>query len=353
MRATDPDGLSVDRTFTIGVNDVNEAPTNLGLDHASVDKNAPAGTLVGTVSADDPDHDTLAYTLVDDAGGRFALDPSTGALTTTAAFDYETNTGFSVTVRATDPDGLSVDRTFAIGVNDVNEAPTDLGLDHARSMRMRRQERSSGRSAPTIPIIDTLAYSLVDNAGGRFALDAVDRRADHHGAFDYEANTGFSVTVRATDPDGLSVDRTFAIGVNDVNEAPTAQGDAAAVNEDATTANLWTSLLANDSDPDAGTTLSIQSVDTTGTLGHVLFDAATHSLRYVADADAFDALAPGATAVDHFTYTVTDGHGLTSTATVAVTVTGIADGITVFAGNGNDLVNGTGRRGSSRRRQWQ
>ena len=51
---------------------------------------------------------------------------------------------------------------------------------------------------------------------------------------------------------------------------------------------------------------------------------------------------PATTATDHFSYTVTDGHGLTSTATVTVTVTGIADGITVNAGNGNDIVNGTG-----------
>jgi Ca2+-binding RTX toxin-like protein len=38
---------------------------------------------------------------------------------------------------------------------------------------------------------------------------------------------------------------------------------------------------------------------------------------------------------------VSDGHGLTSTATVDVTVTGIADGISVYAGNGNDTVVGT------------
>ena len=88
----------------------------------------------------------------------------------------------------------------------------------------------------------------------------------------------------------------FAIAVGDVNEAPTAQDDAVAVNEDATSANLWTSLLANDSDPEPATTLSISSVDTTGTQGHVLFDSASQSLRYVADADAFDALPTGATA---------------------------------------------------------
>lgn len=222
----------------------NEAPLDLEIDNDSVDENAPAGTLVGTVSADDPDGDLLSYMLVDDAGGRFALDADSGELTTTASFDHE-------------------------------------------------------------------------------------------------ADADFSITVRATDPDGLSVDRVITILVNDVNEAPVAQDDAAAVDEDATTPNLWTALLANDSDPDAGATLTIQSVDTSGTLGHVLFDAGTQSLRYVADADVFDTLAPGATMVDQFTYTVTDGNGLTSTATVSVTVTGIADGVTIFAGNGNNVVSGT------------
>ena len=84
-----------------------------------------------------------------------------------------------------------------------------------------------------------------------------------------------------------------------------------------------------------------------------MFDAATQSLRYVADNDAFDALAPGASAVDSFRYTVTDRAGLTSTATVNVTVTGVADGIVTFGGNGNDFILGTGGRGSPVRRQWR
>ncbi|NWP75157.1 hypothetical protein GY972_24060, partial [Escherichia coli] len=78
--------------------------------------------------------------------------------------------------------------------------------------------------------------------------------------------------------------------------------DTAAVNEDATTPNLWATLLANDTDPE-GQPLSISAVNTTGTLGHVVFDPAHQTLQYVADADAFDALAPGATATDSFTYT--------------------------------------------------
>jgi len=342
VRASDGGGLSVDKVFAIAVGDVNEAPTNLALDHASVDENQPAGTLVGNASASDPDGNTLAYSLVDDAGGRFAIDSATGAITTTQAFDYEASHGYSVTVRASDGGGLSVDKVFAIAIGDVNEAPTGLALDHASVDENRPAGTLVGNASASDPDGNTLAYSLVDNAGGRFAIDSATGAITTTQAFDYETAQGYSVTVRASDGGGLSVDKAFAIAIGDVNEAPTAHGDAVAVNEDATTPNLWTTLLSNDSDPDAGNQLSIQSVDTTGTLGHVIFDSGTQSLRYVADNDAFDALAPGATMVDHFTYTVNDGHGLTSTATVDVTVTGIADGISLAGGNGNDVLTGTG-----------
>ncbi|HEX6376228.1 MAG TPA: cadherin domain-containing protein [Allosphingosinicella sp.] len=241
-RATDHDPI-VGRFY---IEHPNEAPFDLLLDGDSVDENLPAGTLVGTVSADDPDpEDVLSYTLVDDAGGLFALDESTGELTTAAALDHESAESYDIVIRATDPDGLSTERTVTITVGDVNEAPT-----------------------------------------------AVD--------------------------------------------------DSVAVDEDATTGNLWDVLLGNDSDPDAGTSLSIASVDDTGTLGSLVFDASTQTLRYVADHDAFDALAPGQSVVDTFTYTVTDGNGLTSTATVSMTVTGIADGVSLSGGNGSDTLTGTG-----------
>ena len=129
--------------------------------------------------------------------------------------------------------------------------------------------------------------------------------------------------------------------VEDVNEAPTAANDAVAVNEDATSANLWPTLLGNDSDPDSGDMLAISDVDTSGTLGSVIFDAATQQLRYVADNDVFDTLAPGVTLTDSFSYTVTDSQGLTSSATVTVTVTGIDDGIRRIGTIFSDTIRGT------------
>jgi VCBS repeat-containing protein len=339
-RATDPDGASVERSIEIQVGDVNEAPADLVIDHEAIDENAAAGTLVGIVSATDPDGDTLTYSLVDDAGGLFAIDPVTGRLTATASLDYEAAHGYSVTARANDGHGLSTDRVFTIGVNDVNEAPTGLALDHASVNENAPAGTLVGTVSASDPDGNAITFSLVDNAGGRFTIDAAGHLTTT-GPLDFEAGASWNVTARANDGHGLTTDRMFAIAVGDVNEAPIAHNDAAAVNEDATTGNLWTGLLANDSDPDAGNHLSIVSVNTTGTQGHVLFDAGSQSLRYVADADAFDALATGATATDHFSYTVTDGHGLTSSATVTVTVTGVADGVTRIGGIFGTTLTGT------------
>ena len=125
------------------------------------------------------------------------------------------------------------------------------------------------------------------------------------------------------------------------NQAPIAVADAVAINEDATTGNLTALLLGNDSDPNVGDTIRITAVDDSATLGSLIFDPVTQTLRYVADDPSFDAIAPGASVSDTFSYTITDSTGLTSTATVTVTVTGIADGIIRSGTSANDTLNGT------------
>ncbi|MBS1168582.1 MAG: hypothetical protein H6R00_4607, partial [Proteobacteria bacterium] len=116
---------------TIGLTDVNEAPTDLTLSGGTVAENAAAGTVVGTVAGVDPDAGaSLSYGLTDDAGGRFAIDATTGEVTVAngSLLDYEAATLHAITVRVTDQSGLSYDESFTIGLTDVNEAPTDLTL---------------------------------------------------------------------------------------------------------------------------------------------------------------------------------------------------------------------------------
>ncbi|MGB6041927.1 MAG: Ig-like domain-containing protein, partial [Pirellulales bacterium] len=79
-------------------------------------------------------------------------------------------------------------------------------------------------------------------------------------------------------------------------------------------------VLANDTDADIGDTLSVQSIDTTGTLGTVL-DNGDGTFDYDPNGQ-FEYLAAGETATDTFTYTVSDGNGGTDTATVTITING-------------------------------
>jgi Ca2+-binding RTX toxin-like protein len=97
----------------------NQAPVIVELSANAVVENAAAGTVVGVVSATDPDAgDALTYALVDDADGRFTIDPTSGAITVADGelLDWETADQHSVSVQVTDAHGLSVTATFAIAV---------------------------------------------------------------------------------------------------------------------------------------------------------------------------------------------------------------------------------------------
>jgi VCBS repeat-containing protein len=98
----------------------------------TIAENSANGTSVGTaVGIDDDGILGLTYTLTDTAGGRFAINSSTGSITVanSSLLDYETNTSHTIVVRATDAGGLTFDRTLTIGVTNVNEAPVVSGID--------------------------------------------------------------------------------------------------------------------------------------------------------------------------------------------------------------------------------
>ena len=112
------------------------APSIVDLSADTVYENAANGTVVGTVAATDSDAgDSLTYALLDDAGGRFAIDPSTGEITVAdgSLLDYETAEQHSVVVQVTDAGGLSDTETFSVTVqfdNSGDDALTGDGGDN-------------------------------------------------------------------------------------------------------------------------------------------------------------------------------------------------------------------------------
>lgn len=127
MQVTDSGGLLDTQVVSIGVNDINESPTSISLTGGSVNENSTTGTTVGTASGTDVDAaDTLSYSLINTASGRFQVDSVTGIITVAdgTQLNFESASSHNITVRATDTGGLSYDESFTITISDVNEAPT-------------------------------------------------------------------------------------------------------------------------------------------------------------------------------------------------------------------------------------
>lgn len=244
----------------------------------------------------------------------------TGGLLGNAQYDaVHINSEFDPNTRPTDHDP----QVALLSIAAPNAAPTDLAIDHASVDENLPAGAVVGTLHADDAATDTLTFNLADDAGGRFTVDAKTGVVTTTQALDHEAAASFDIIAKVTDQGGLSTQQQLTIGVNDVNEAPTAVHDAITVADDAHSANLWDVLLGNDSDPDKGDTITIKSVDGSETHGTLEFDADQHKLVYVADADNFDDLKPGETATDHFAYTITDADGLTSTGVIDVTVDGV------------------------------
>ena len=322
VRVTDAGGLTYDETFAINLTNVNEVPTDLSLSANSVAENAANGTVVGIVTGTDPDTgDTQSYSLTNTAGGRFAINASTGEITVAdgTLLDYESATSHSVTVRVTDAGGLTYDETFAINLTNVNETPTDLSLSANSVAENAANGTVVGIVTGTDPDTgDTQSYSLTNTAGGRFAINASTGEitvADGT-LLDYESATSHSVTVRVTDAGGLTYDETFAINLTNVNETPTDLSlSANSVAENA--ANGTVVGIVTGTDPDTGDTQSYSLTNTAG--GRFAINASTGEIT-VADGTLLDYESATSHSV---TVRVTDAGGLTYDETFAINLTNV------------------------------
>ena len=92
------------------------------LQSRSVQENSPRGTDIGApVTASDDDR--LTYRLNGTDGAMFSIVTSTGQIRTRMPLDYESNTRYSVTVKAFDPSNASSTIPVTISVTDEDEPP--------------------------------------------------------------------------------------------------------------------------------------------------------------------------------------------------------------------------------------
>jgi hypothetical protein len=178
----DTGGLDRGAIYLLRLSSLPLAPTAISLSNSSVAEKLPSGTLVGTLSAADPNFgDTATFTLVAGTGstdnGSFTI--SGNQLLTNGVFDFETKNSFSILVRATDSTTRTFDQQFTITVTNTNDAPTldnsgnpfaILGVGSRQSVEMRQ-----GVLISDIPARSSVPNPIADqDAGASIGIAVID-----------------------------------------------------------------------------------------------------------------------------------------------------------------------------------
>jgi hypothetical protein len=131
VRVSDRAGLFTEQIFTIGVADLNEAPTDLVLSQTSVLENRASNLLIGIFSAVEQDRNsTFSYQLIPGVGDTdnniFTIQGN--ELRLIQQTDFETKPSYSIRVRVTNAFGLSREEVLTIAVANQDELPLYISL---------------------------------------------------------------------------------------------------------------------------------------------------------------------------------------------------------------------------------
>lgn len=305
-----------------------------GADGASVTGIAFAGTVGSPGSGLAGAYGTL--TLNADGSYSYALDnshPAVQALGTGQTLSEV----FTYTI--TDGDGDSSSTTLTITVNGENDAPITLASlpDKTGADSQTLIEITTANGFTDIDG-DNLTFSatglppglLIDPATG-LITGTLDKHASQGGP---GSNGIYTVTVKATDPDGTDVSQSFTYTVT--NPVPTANNDTRVTEEDTpVSGNVLNGSDGDvaDSDPD-GDPLTVIQIEVEGRVYPVPADGSNIAVNILGKGTlvidktgnyTFTPIADWHGSVPPITYTISDGDGGTDTAELNISVTPVVD----------------------------
>lgn len=316
---TDGHGGSDTATVSVGVSASNDAVIATD-DSGSTDEDTSVVFNVSDLVSNDIDidGDTLTITAVGDApNGTVVLSADGKTITYTPDADYNGADSFSYVV--SDGHGSTDTGVVGVTVNAINDGPvagtdsvdavedTQLTIDPATLLR---NDTDADNDALDITGVQNGAGGTVAIVGGQIVFTP---DANHNGAasFTYTLSDGTTTTTGTVNVAVAAVNDGPVANADSATDAP---GDLLTTAEDTALDIAAGTLLGNDTDVD-GDTLTIQSVQG-GVNGMAVLNA-DGSVTF-SPADNYNGPAS-------FTYTINDGQGGTSTATVNLNVTSVND----------------------------
>ena len=276
VTATDQENLYDSIEVTIAVTDENETPEFLSTETGArrVTENTPAGRDIGLpVSANDPEANTLTYSLDGDDAASFRITESTGQLQTKANLDFEEKTSYTLTVSVHDGKDSSgnVDTTtddtvdVTITVTGENEPPKVTGhssVDHAENSATDVATYTASDPEGT-----SITWDLLGDDNSLFSISTsgvltFKTAPDFEDPADTDHDNEYLVTVRAFDGENV-VTLAATVTVTDENEPPafTEETDARTIAE-GTEAGVDIGTPVSATDPDASETLTYSLAET-------------------------------------------------------------------------------------------
>lgn len=313
----------------------------------AVNEGAPQGTYAGiTASAIDADttNNVVTYSLVNNDGNRFQIDPTSGAVSTgSMAIDRETDgASRSITIRATSADGSTADTVFSIAIGGINDN-SPLGSADANDVTEDTALTATGNVLTNDTDADLPPETLSVGSGVGTGI------AGSYGSLDLAANGSYTYTLnnslaavqalitgggtltevfnyQVSDGTNLSPSTTLTITIHGKDDAALIGGDdTASVTEDLSLSDSGALTL---SDADAGQS-TFQSDGALTTHGSYTIDSAGNWIYSLNNADAaVQALGAGGILSDSFTALSFDG----ISHLVTITITGAND-VAVIGGH--------------------
>ena len=347
--------IDAQAAFTLDVTDVNEAPAALSFANVvtAIDENVTVGT--GIKVAD--------VVVTDDALGSVTLalsgaDSSLFELRGSALYfigaspDFETKASYAVAVEADDPAvGGPVDAsaTFTLNVTDV-KAPSAVSFANTVTAIDENTMVGTGiKVADVVLTDDAIGSAALTLSGADAAFFELRGSALYFiGASpDFESKASYAVTVEADDPTvggAIDAQATFTLGINDMNEAPTALSFANTVTlideNTAVGGGIKVADVVVSDDALGSEMLSLSGADS------AFFELRGNALYFIAASPDFEAKASYAVTVEAddpavggaidaqatFALNVTDVNEAPSALSFANTVTAIDENVTVGTG---------------------